>query len=84
MSAIAPDRPFFPPAAKGQGGGTAFNAAKALKEAQVAFFRPVAATVAAPETEAAAPAEPRPEIAAAPAPASAGFKRPGSYLDIRV
>lgn len=84
MSAIAPDRPFFPPAAKGQGGGTAFNAAKALKEAQVAFFRPVAATVAAPEKPTVVQPEPRPEIAAAPVSASAGFKRPGSYLDIRV
>ena len=83
MSAIAPDRPFFPPAAKGQGGSTAFNASKALKDAQVAFFRPVAATTIT-ETAPVAQAEARLEPVAAQTPASAAFKRPGSYLDIRV
>ena len=81
MSAISSERPVFPPSLKGQGASTATNAARVLKEAQVAFFRPVTNSVAT-ETPTAA------SLAVEPAPASApeasAIKRPGFYLDIRV
>ncbi|MEG1451732.1 hypothetical protein [Brevundimonas sp.] len=80
MSAIAPDRPFFPPNPTGQGGASAFNATRALKDAQAAFFRPVAASVTP------AVAQPtKSETVDLPAlDTQPAFKRPGSYLDIRV
>jgi len=81
MSAIAPDRPFFPPNPTGQGGASAFNATQALKDAQAAFFRPVTASI----TPAASAPVAQPETPILPErDAPPVFKRPGSYLDIRV
>lgn len=76
MSAILSERPFFPPASK-QGGTASVNAAKILREAQAAFFRPSAA-VPAGETK------DEPVIEAVSALAAPTIKRPGSLLDIRV
>lgn len=80
MSAIAPERPVFPPPAGG--------AAHALRTSQSAFFRQ-AMGLAAPVELAATPdsAPPAraasPELAAEPA-AMSRLQRPGSLLDIRV
>ncbi|WP_292052679.1 MULTISPECIES: hypothetical protein [unclassified Brevundimonas] len=74
MSAIASNRPFFPPQS-GQGGAAPVNATKVLREAQAAFFRPSTATPA--------PA-PEPEQVEETAPVAPAIRRPGSLLDIRV
>lgn len=76
MSAIASDRPAFPPSAGG--------AAHALRTAQSAFFRAAMGEVAA--------AAPRRDegpgadtpVRAAPSPQPAPYSRPGALLDIRV
>lgn len=82
MSAISSDRPVFPPSLKGQGGAASVNAARSLKEAQAAFFRPSSVSAPAPkETVEEAPVQ---EAPVQEAPAAPRILRPGSYLDIRV
>jgi len=84
MTAIATDRPVFPPAPQGAGarGPGLATPAKALREAQAAFFRPssLAPATLAPAIETA----PEP-VAQAPAePVDRSRMRPGSLLDIRI
>ena len=84
MTAIATDRPVFPPAPQGAGARALGLAtpAKALREAQAAFFRPssLAPATLAPAIEAAPEA-----VAQAPAePLDHSRMRPGSLLDIRI
>ncbi|WP_292039699.1 MULTISPECIES: hypothetical protein [unclassified Brevundimonas] len=79
MTAIVTDRPVFPPAPQGAGarGPGLATPAKALREAQAAFFRPSSLAPAigtAPEAVAQAPAE----------PVDRSRMRPGSLLDIRI
>lgn len=77
MSAIASDRPAFPPSAGG--------AAHTLRTAQSAFFRQAlgapASPLAAAETARPAAAVSAPVEQAAP---MSRLQRPGSLLDIRV
>jgi|GEM_PF-277418 len=89
MTAIATDRPVFPPAPQGAGarGPGLATPAKALREAQAAFFRPssLAPATLAPATLAPA-IETAPEaVAQVPAePLDHSRMRPGSLLDIRI
>ncbi|WP_297798985.1 hypothetical protein [uncultured Brevundimonas sp.] len=80
MAAILSERPPFPPSLKGQGGSAVVNAAKALREAQTAFFRPVTQSVQAEAVLELRDSEP----VTAPEPAPNAMRRPGSLLDIRV
>ena len=84
MTGIATDRPVFPPAPQGTGarGLGLATPAKALREAQAAFFRPssLAPDVLAPAIETAP--EPVSDVPAEPVDRSR--LRPGSLLDIRI
>lgn len=79
MTGIATDRPVFPPAPQGAGarGLGLATPAKALREAQAAFFRP---SSLAPAVEPVS--EPVAEMPAEPVDRSR--LRPGSLLDIRI
>lgn len=95
MSAINSERPAFPPASRSAGAASSqTTAAKALRDAQAAFFRPMANAPAETATPAAAARMEPVKMAPAASVTATRVKdmpvadranlRPGSLLDIRI